>query len=457
MALRPQAGNARHADRGAAWIIYALIIALLIPVSVEVAGLRLTPGRIVILLMTVPAILTWAMGRAGRVIVPDFLILAFGAWHLLSVVANHGASELERAGMTVAELIGPYFMARAYLRTQAEFLGLVRFLLYVIIVLAILSGIESTTGRRLLDPISIGVDQGIITERRFGLIRARVMFEHAILYGVFCALTVPLFYYYPKPGAAGSAKRGYKGLLWAWAGILAAIFSLSMGAYLMLMVSALLIGWNMILRAVRSRWWILAILSAVAYAVIEIGSNRSFFEVFIQYFSFNYGNAYWRIIIFIEGIQNVWDNPLFGLGYRDWVRPDWMHSASVDNFWLLAAMQNGIPGFLLLASFYGTVLAFLIRIPLTDPVPRRIREGLLISLVALVAAAGTVHFWGIVQVFAFVLLGAGSWLAQTESATAGMKGETERQPQAARGAVRYSRYAPKPKHATSVGSSGRAM
>ena len=72
----------------------------------------------------------------------------------------------------------------------------------------------------------------------------------------------------------------------------------------------------------------------------------------MSYATFSAHTAYWRSIIFDWGMVNVWANPIFGLGLNDWVRPRYMVSGSMDNFWLVVAVRYGIPGFALLAAGY---------------------------------------------------------------------------------------------------------
>jgi len=48
-------------------------------------------------------------------------------------------------------------------------------------------------------------------------------------------------------------------------------------------------------------------------------------------------------------------HPVFGIGYGDWARPNWI-PASVDNFWLLTAMRHGVPGLGFLAAAFILVL-----------------------------------------------------------------------------------------------------
>lgn len=113
--------------------------------------------------------------------------------------------------------------------------------------------------------------------------------------------------------------------------------------------------WAWVFNRIRARWLILCGLLVFSYLVVDVLSNRSPITVFLDYATLSPDTAYGRIQIFEFGMNNVWKHPYFGIGLNEWERPWWM-LGSMDNFWLVAAVSYGIPGFLLLLASYLAVI-----------------------------------------------------------------------------------------------------
>jgi hypothetical protein len=109
---------------------------------------------------------------------------------------------------------------------------------------------------------------------------------------------------------------------------------------------------------------------------------------------------------------NVWNNPVFGLGLEDWVRPHFMYSGSMDNFWLALAVRYGLPGFGLLALAWISGLA---RVFLAQTSHTQLRYGWAFCMLGLTFTLATVHIWTAVYSFTFFLLGAGQWMAEAQA------------------------------------------
>jgi O-antigen ligase len=137
----------------------------------------------------------------------------------------------------------------------------------------------------------------------------------------------------------------------------------------------------------------------------------------MSYATFSPHTAYWRSIIFEWGMKSVWDNPIFGKGLNDWVRPWFMRSASVDNFWLLTAMRYGIPGFVLLAAGYVIGLARVMRPDFsTDPMLRQLRLAWVFIFLGMTFTLATVSIWTEVYSFVFFMFASGLWLTEVQPA-----------------------------------------
>lgn len=407
---RAERSSSRIDERsGNGFLVAIFLVCLVLPFYFHLGPLRLSPYRLFLLVVTIPLLIRWMTGGAGRILPCDLLVLGFALWQALSFSIVHGlAASIEASGIAFVETMGAYLLARIFIRGPEDFDLFVRTLFWIVVFLLPFAAFEALQGFAPIKGLfgSVFSTPGTYaSEQRLGLWRASVTFEHPILFGVFCSTCVGLFIFAlrRRDGRPGGVSRG------AVAGA-AAFFSLSMGGLLPVMLQGAILAWDRLFSTSERRWTILIILSVLAYIVVDILSNRTPFHVLVDRLTFNTHTAYWRIHIFNFGMDNVWANPFFGHGFNDWERPDWMHSGSVDNFWLATAMRNGIPAFLFVAAAVLWVLWRLGRLNLPEGPLALQRKGLLVSLVALSIAIGTVHLWNASFVFLMVLLGSGLWL-----------------------------------------------
>jgi hypothetical protein len=227
---------------------------------------------------------------------------------------------------------------------------------------------------------------------------------------------------------------------------------LSSGAWLAILLQVALIAWATIFDRIKWRWWLLMGLFALAYVVIDILSNRTPIRVFMSYATFSAHNAYWRGLIFEWGIANVLGSaekaipasPIFGIGMRDWIRPHFMNSGSMDNFWLVLAVRYGMPGFLLMAIGYAIVIGRVIRRDFSnDPVLSQIRRAWVFTFLGLTFTLCTVHVWGSVFSFVIFMFGSGVWLISAEEERSVTS--TPRAPDVRKRETTFSRFTHRPR------------
>jgi len=176
-----------------------------------------------------------------------------------------------------------------------------------------------------------------------------------------------------------------------------------------------IIFWAWTFQRISFRWLLLLGFLVFCYVTIDLLSNRTPMRVFMTYATFSPWNAYWRGLIFEHGMNNVWANPFLGLGLNNWIRPSFMAGSSVDNFWLLTAMQFGIPGFILLFGGYAIALWHVGRRPLDDyPLLWQQRRAWMFTLAGLTFTLSTVAIWSSIYSFVFFFFGAGMWFITTE-------------------------------------------
>ena len=199
---------------------------------------------------------------------------------------------------------------------------------------------------------------------------------------------------------------------------LAVASSLSSGAYLALMWQIGLIAWDLVTQKTPHRWLILAGIILSGVVAVDMISNRNVFEVIISYLTMDPDNGYIRIVIWQYGLQNVYAHPLFGLGFHDWQRPDWL-GPSTDNFWLTIAMQHGFPQVTMLIVAIFSVLRRLGKVKDKDAAVLKLRNGLVIAIIGFALAACTVALWNAAYSLFMFLIGSGVWMLNETKAASG--------------------------------------
>ena len=425
-------------------IVWIYLAAVMTPVAFEVGPLFLTGLRVVLLVVMVP--LTWRllMGRYDRLYAADVLFLAHAGWVFLALVVDDPGRAIQNGGIYAVEFYGGYVLARATIRGPRRFSALIRALVALALLTLPLTFHESLTGRPLVVewihrlPGLTSVDI-ISIPQRLGLERVQSVFAHPIHYGLFTSSVFSLCYV-GLVGQWGAARRILSAALVG----LCCFLALSSGAFLALLMQLFLIGWAMALAGVKARWWLLIGMSVLAYVTVDLLSNRTPVRVFFSYATFSAHNAYWRGIIFEWGMKNVNMNPFFGVGFGNWIRPSFMRSGSMDNFWLVMAVRFGYPGFLTIAAGYLWTMWRMSRLQFdADAVLWSYRRAWMFTFVGLTFTLCTVHIWTSVFSFVFFLFGAGMWMLAAVPGR-GAEAAASAEPASASRYARFSRAAPAP-------------
>ena len=390
------------------WLIPIFVFAMFTPNLFFIAGLRLSAYKIILLVMFVPVFFKWISVRTGGVKGVDFLIIGYAVWAYLGLFVLHGFQYLEIGGILFVESLTPFLLARVYIRTPQDFEFFIKSLCWAIVLMLPFAIFESLTGRMLMSEI-LGkltpVHPDLQHEMRLYMHRAQGPFEHPILFGVFTATAFSSAFLIWGYGLSGMA-RTLRGL-----GVgLVTFFSLSMGAYVALMIQVALLMWNWILRKVKGRWTILLSIFFVLYVIIDLLSNRTPIEVFITTLTFRGGASYNRLLIWEYGSAEALRHPIFGIGFNDWQRLPWM-VPSVDNFWLLTAMKSGLPAFLMLIGAFISSIYKTASLDLSnDPKMASYRLAYIFGLIGFMLSLCTVHVWNATYVFLIFFLGSCVWM-----------------------------------------------
>lgn len=390
-----------HGDTSRALFFGFFFLCILLPVSVSLDGLRITPLRLFLLITIIPYLFRIFTPGAGGASLTDWLMMAFGSWLMVSLTVLHGVERLPYAGINAVEMLGGYLVGRVCIRNAFQHQAFFRVYFRVLLLLLPFVAFELMTGRSLLmDAFGSLVSFGKNYDQRMGLYRVQAVFPHAILWGLFCSIAIGnLFYIYGGTLLSGG-PRSLLALGMTYS-------SLSSGPFLAGVLQMGLILWDKVL---KGRWKLLLVLAVFGYVTLDALSNRTPVQIVIEELTFSSGTGWYRLNIWEYGTQSVMNHPLFGIGLNDWERPDWMSGSSVDNFWLLMAMRYGLPGFLCLAGAIALTVYRVVRSPITDPLARRMRVGYLVTMVGLFMALTTVHVWEQMVVMVMLYIGMGSWM-----------------------------------------------
>jgi hypothetical protein len=269
------------------------------------------------------------------------------------------------------------------------------------------AALEAVTERNLLHQLFSSVlptHADASNDPRWGLRRVATVFEHPILFGVVTGSILALVHL-----VLGYQQSFGRRMARTMVVAATAFFSLSAGPISAMAAQTLLLTWNGVLNQVKARWKILWGLIGLMYVFIATVSNQSVPAFYLTYFSFDTFSAYFRIMIWNYGTQSVMNHPLFGTTYGEWDRPDWM-PPSIDMFWLIHAVQHGLPAGILMLLFFGSVyLTVSLKKGLDDKLDAY-RTGYLITMTGFFLVGWTVHFWNATYVLFLFLLGSGVWL-----------------------------------------------
>ena len=417
-------------------VVWLYLIAVVVPLGMPVGPLAMTGLRALLMIMVIPLMVRIFTGKCERIYPTDVLFVLHVLWTALALIINNPGQVVEQVGSVGMEFLGGYAMGRVYIRNRADFIALCRALILIVMVMLPLTLFETMTGRSLMLE-GLKAIPGVRTvalnfhdaRALFGLSLERVQmgFSHPIHFGLFCSVVFSLCFV-SLASSINTTQRWLAGMAIALSGIL----SLSSGALLAVALQFGLIAWAAMFAKTERRWWLLVGLFVLMYVTVDLLSNRKPLQVFMSYATFSPHTAYWRAIIFEWGMKNVWMNPWVGLGLNDWIRPDFMRSGSMDNFWLVMAVRYGIPGFVFVTLGYVLVVYHVMRRDFTgDAVLTHLRRGWVFTFLGLSFTLCTVHVWSAIYSFTFFILGAGVWLI-----TASRKDDAETQAQKAAAAPR---------------------
>ncbi len=419
-------------------LVFIFILGLVTPMLLDLGPVRLSVYRIVLLVMFLPFLHALLVGKAGRIRGPDICVMLICFWSVLSMIVIHGfADKIEAIGILIVEILGAWLIGRVLIRTPEAFRSMVKLFFGLTLLVLPFVMFETLTGQNIiLDLFDIigKTYPDVPKDPRWGLDRVQGPFAHPIHFGVFFGSLVGITYYVLGYGGSVFGRLGRTVIV-----IVVGALALSSGPLAALVAQVFFIGWDVVFRRIRSRWYILSGLSVLAYILVDALSNRNPFQVFISYLAFNEHTAYNRVLIWQWGTKNIFDNPVFGIGFNSWERYYWM-SDSFDMFWLLPAMRHGVVVGVLFFLLFFWVFFQTVYTKVSDPRIHAYRTGYLATLFGLFMAGWTVHYWDATLVLFMFLLASGMWMSDKDVAVS----DQDAEPSAsnARQDTRYSRFTP---------------
>lgn len=399
------ANNAARNNR-LSFLVLIFILGLIIPLIVQLGGVRLSVYRIVLLLLFFPSLYKLLSGSVGRMRTPDIAVIVICIWSSLAIFVVQGPLT-ETIGILIVETLGAYLIGRCYIRTPDAFQQMARVFFIIILVMFPLAIVESMTGHEIILQVfeTVGtVYRPANMPQRWGLYRAQGPFAHPIHFGLFCGAFIGLVYYVVGYGRSAFARFWRVSVV-----VMTGALAFSSGPLTALMAQVYIISWDRVFNQVKARWHILGALTILAYIVVDLLSNRNPFQVFISYLAFSPHTAYNRIYIWTFGTASIFNNPLWGVGISGyWARPYYM-SSSADMFWIVPAMRHGIIVWIGYFTLFFSIVSPLLFRKLGHRLSAY-RMGFLTTIFGLFMAGWTVHYWDAVFVFFMFLLGSGVWM-----------------------------------------------
>jgi hypothetical protein len=405
-----------------------LIIAFLCPTefSLYLDGLRIPPHRLALIAIMPIALLRLLAQKNLKIRSFDLAFILFNIWTVGIFMHHQGEHDgLVYGGSLALDGLGSYLVARTWIRDAALFHAVLRTMGYAIAAAALIALPETLFGQTFThDALKVltGYVHPTAVETRLHLTRAYGTFDHPIHYGTFCAALLAQYWY-----AANSAmeKRKRAALLTA-----ATFLGLSSAPILCLLLQTAMLVWEKLTRGTANRTAMTLAVLAGLYIGASMVMSRSPINLIATGMTLDSWTGYYRLQIWENGLDNVYANPWTGIGLSDWVRPWWMVSSTIDAFWLVVVMREGVPAIVLLIAGIVFATRAVVKRGLRhqDFAIRRLSRGWIMSLIALSLVGCTVHFWNVLYAFFFFFIGLSGWIADPKRVRASAKAKSHARP-----------------------------
>jgi len=345
------------------WLIIYVALLAYYPsyLTVKVGTLDFSVTRIVILAIYANLFLRSHLVKNFKFTYLDIMVIIYFAAQLLAGLITTDLSKLlENRSGAAFDTVLPYFAVRTTITSRERYIFLLKGCLWVVAPLAIFGFYESLTGH---NPVGF-LKQYQAWELRFrelqprlGFHRARFVFTHPIMFGVFFAILGPVC-----AGLLREVKRGKFPYYIAIAMMaLGAFSSVSSGPILAALVAAAFIVFYRFRRHLK----LAIVVFVIMCGLVDVISNRRFYYVPGR-FTFSTATAWYRgrlidVALFEGGMSGNW---LTGYGIETdaaekassaWAaKIDYRPYVDIVNQYILILFQFGLVG---LVSFFAVMAA----------------------------------------------------------------------------------------------------
>lgn len=377
-------------------VIYMVLVFLPNEIAAFVGSVRLEPYRIILLLA--------AAGVIANVLKKPLesfekYLLASVLWSMLAILVKHGSGGIQTAIIYFLEVWVGFYIGYFAIRNKDKFISLIKIYFGFLVVLAPFAILESQTGYRLLHVVA-GQVSGVYGEPylagdyfRYGVHRSSTIFSHPILYAVCTAAVMPFLF---------SRARLSKFRILYWGASFCALYAaMTSAAFLMVMIIIFLRIVDLLSKKISG------LKSGIIYGFwgmvifLEIFSNQGAIRFLMNIVALNPGTAFMRYLQIEFSKDDILSHPFFGIS-GDWTRPFWI-PPSIDNYWIVVALDSGLPGLILLVLFWYTLAMALYRHRMLSP--DRLMFFSFTSVFALGVAAITVDYFDRAQILIYFLFG----------------------------------------------------
>jgi len=381
------------------FITWLLLIGILLPpIQIDVGGVIFTPGRAVVFLLVVPAIVT--LFQRNRHSVPsDWFVVAMAGWMILSSILNGGFRLY--VGAEAGEFLFAYLIGRAYFigRPALEcFFGVFKVVTCCVVFFALLDTLSGQQFTLKLFGAPTAALDTVYSRYRLGLVRAGSTFEGGELFGTFCVAAASILIFSER-------NLPYR-LFYAGICFFGCFLSLSSGPFLGAVLLIGVITYDFILRRYTSRWKTFVAAIALAIAFTFVLSDHPIAAI-IRHLTFNPQTGYFRLTQWELSFEKIALSPItgFGFGYMpisSW--QEWVYIGhSIDAVYLVEMLRYGIPVIVLLVV--AIFAPFFARVVSIDDHMARVRLGFSCAVVLISVIGITVHLWNSIWIFFSLCLG----------------------------------------------------
>lgn len=398
--LRRTAHRSQNRGREKA-VIWLCMIGAIIPaadVTIFVAGLKFTPGRLAVLALLVPALVALT-ARGRKLLAADLLVVAVGAWMMIAAAMVGGEGTLSSAGAESLEFIGGYFAARAFIRGPVALSDFVKVMKAIMVLMIAMAMAEHATGTLIVHDIVAGIFHTVPPDVQYrnGFVRATATFDHAILFGAFCAFSAIIFLY----AEANTLKRA----LWVGLSGYGCLLTQSSSAVMAFTIALAVYTYDCGMRHYPWRWslfWGLVMLPVLALMALSAHP----LHWILSHLTYDPASGFFRLMIWDGAIDKIAQAPFVGHGFG--LLGDPILDATVDSVWLVVALRFGLPvvALLILAGMAAWHSAPHRRSGRADVAAmERMATAFTLVLAMFMFVGLTVHYWNFMWIFWGICVG----------------------------------------------------